>query len=367
MTQENEHEQILSMIGNHGVSGETEMKAAVLQKALDMRIEEVDPPEIGPNDVLVRIRSVGICGSDVHFYLSGRAAAFAVTEPLILGHECAGEVAEVGDQVRLVEVGQRVAIEPGIPCRKCRFCKEGRYNLCRDIRFYGAPPYHGAFAEYASASEENVYPMPRNMSYEEGAMIEPLAVGMMAAKRGAVSVYDTVAVLGSGPIGLMCLQAAGAHGAFETYVTDIVDYRLDYARRLGAKNAINLDKEDVVRRVMELTDNEGVDVVMEAAGTISALEQAFNIVKPGGRIVLVGIYPGMEFQAPLGNVLTKELDVRGVWRYANVFPTAIKAVSQGKIDVKSLITHRFTLDDILKGFETQIKKIGNPMKIQISI
>jgi len=343
------------------------MKAAVLHKALDMRIEEVEAPKIGPNEVLVRIKSVGICGSDVHYYLHGRAASFVVTEPLILGHECAGEVAEVGDEVRRVEVGQRVVIEPGFPCRKCHFCKEGRYNLCRDLRFYGTPPGNGAFAEYASASEENVYRMPDGMSYEEGAMIEPLAVGTMAAKRGAVSVYDTVAIFGSGPIGLMCLQAVKAHGTLDVYVTDIVDYRLDYAERLGARAEINPEKEDVVERVMGLTDNEGVNVVIEAAGSVSALKQAFDIVKPGGRIVLVGIYSSMEFQVPLGNVLTKELDVRGVWRYANVFQTAIKCVADGKIDVKSLITHRFPLDEILKGFETQIKKIGNPMKIQISI
>jgi len=343
------------------------MRAAVLHKALDMRIEEVDIPEIGPNDVLVGIRSVGICGSDVHYYLHGRAASFIVTKPLILGHECAGEVVEVGEGVRRVEVGQRVVIEPGFPCRKCRFCKEGRYNLCKDIRFYGTPPDHGAFAEYASASEENVYLMPDEMSYEEGAMIEPLAVGMMATKRGVASVYDTVAVLGSGPIGLMCLQAAKAHGALDIYVTDIVRYRLKYAERLGAKAVVNPEKEHLVERFTELTDGEGVDVAIEAAGSVSALQQAFDIVKPGGRIILVGIYPTMEFQGPLGNILTKELDVRGVWRYANVFQRAIKCVSDGEIDVKSLITHRFTLDKILDGFETQIKKIGNPMKIQISI
>ncbi len=343
------------------------MKAAVLHKALDMQIEEVEVPKIGPNAVLVRVKSVGICGSDVHYYLHGRAASFVVTEPLILGHECAGEVAKVGDEVRKVEVGQRVVIEPGFPCRRCHFCIEGRYNLCRDIRFYGTPPDNGAFAEYASASEENVYPMSDGMSYEEGAMIEPLAVGMMAAKRGVASVYDTVAIFGSGPIGLMCLQAVKAHGTLDVYVTDIVDYRLDYAKRLGARAVINPEKEDVVEKVMGATDNEGVDVVIEAAGSVSALQQSFDILKPGGRIVLVGIFPTMQFQVPLGNVLTKELDVRGVWRYANVFPTAIKCVSDGEIDVKPLITQRFPLAEILKGFETQIKKIGNPMKIQISI
>ena len=346
---------------------EGKMKAAVLRKALDMRIEEVDMPEIGPEDVLVKMRSVGICGSDVHYYLRGKAASFVVTEPLILGHECSGEVVEVGDEVRRVEVGERVVIEPGFPCRKCRFCVEGQYNLCRDLTFYGTPPCHGAFAEYAAASAENVYPMPDGMSYEEGAMIEPLAVGMMAAKRGKVSVYDTVAVLGSGPIGLMCLQAARAHGALDIFATDVIDYRLEFAERLGAKAVINPENEDVVERVMGLTDNDGVDVVIDATGSVSALEQAFEMIGPGGRIILVGIYPTMEFQVSLGYALTKELDVRGVWRYANVFPAAIECVSQGKVDVRSMITHKFPLGRILEGFETQIKKIGNPLKIHILI
>jgi len=343
------------------------MRAAVLHKTLDMRIEEVDIPKIGPNDVLVRIRSVGICGSDVHYYLHGKAASFIVTQPLILGHECAGEVTQVGSEVGSIEVGERVVIEPGFPCRRCRFCKEGRYNLCKNVRFYGTPPDDGAFAEYASATEENVYPMPEKMSFEEGAMIEPFAVGMMAAKRGVASVYDTIAVLGAGPIGLMCIHASKVHGSLDIYVTDIVDYRLNYARRLGAKAVINPEKENAVESIMELTDEEGVDVVIEAAGSVSALQQAFDIVKPGGRVILVGLYPTMEFQTPLGSVLTKELDVRGVFRYANVFPTAIKSVSEEKVDVKSLITHRFPLQDILKGFETQINKVGNPMKIQISV
>ena len=343
------------------------MKAAVLHSALDMRIEEVAVPEIGREDVLVNIKAVGICGSDVHYYLHGKAASFVVTEPLILGHECTGDVTKVGQGVKRIKVGQRVVIEPGFPCRKCRFCAEGRYNLCMDVKFYGTPPDNGAFAEYALASAENVYPMPDDMSYEEGAMIEPLAVGMMAAKRAGASVYDNVAVLGSGPIGLMCLQAAGAHGALNLYATDMVDYRLEYAKRLGADAVINPEKENVGERVMELTDNEGVDVVVEAAGSVSALKQAFEIARPGGRIVLVGIYPTMEFQVPLGYALTKELDVRGVWRYGNVFPAAIKCVSEGKVNVKSMITHKFPLDRILQGFETQIKKIGNPIKIQILI
>jgi len=345
---------------------EGKMKAAVLYKPLDMRLEEVEIPQIGTDEVLVRMKRIGICGSDIHFYLKGRIATFVVKKPLILGHECSGEIVEVGDDVTRFEIGERVVIEPGFTCGKCQYCRGGRYNLCKEVRFYGAPEpsCNGAFAEYVSAPEQNVYPMPENMSYEEGAMIEPLAVGMMAAKRGEVTVHDTVTILGAGPIGQIALQAVKAHGVLETYVTDIIDYRLDYAKKYGAKAIINAAEEDVVSKIMDLTDDEGVDVVIDASGAIPAILQALDIVKPGGRIVLVG-YPTKDVQLPLTKVIAKELDLRGIHRYANVFPTAIRAVSSGKAVVKPFVTHRFPFDKILEGFKTHIKKIGNPMKIQI--
>jgi len=343
------------------------MRAAVLHKPLDMRLEEVEIPEIGPMDVLVRMRAVGVCGSDVHYFLHGRAASFVVTKPIILGHECAGDIAEVGSKVQNLEVGQRVVIEPGFTCGRCNYCRGGRYNLCRNVRFYGTPPYDGAFSEYAAAPAENVYPLPDNVSYEEGAMIEPLAVGMMAARRGSVTIYDKVAILGAGPIGQMALRAVKAQGVLETYVTDVIGYRLEHAERAGATVVINPAEEDVVERIMDLTGGEGVDVVIEASGAVDAVRQAFKMVRPGGRVVLVGIFPSVEIEVPLAETITKELDVLGVFRYANIFPTAVRCVSSGRIEVKSLITHKFPLERIVEGFETHIKKIGNPMKVQIII
>ena len=342
------------------------MKAAVLYKPLDMRVEYVDIPSINPSEVLVRVKNVGICASDVHYYLHGKIASFIVEKPLILGHECSGEVVEVGEKVTGVEVGERVVIEPGFTCGSCEYCRSGRYNLCENVRFYGTPPYHGAFAEYVSAPAQNVYSMPNNMTYEEGAMIEPLAVGMMAAKRGRVTVHDTVAIFGAGPIGLLSLQAVRSHGVIDTYVIDIIDYRLDYAQKLGASEVINASKTDVIKQIMKLTQGKGVDVIIEASGSPKAIKQALEIIKPGGRIILVG-YPLIEVPILIDKILAKELDILGVHRYANVFPTAIKCVASGKIDVKSLVTHIFPLEKILEGFETHIKKIGNPIKIQIKI
>jgi L-iditol 2-dehydrogenase len=342
------------------------MRAAILYKPLNIKIEEIDAPMIGPKNVLVRVRRVGICGSDVHFYLHGKIGSFIVEKPLILGHECSGEVVEIGENVKNVSVGQRVIVEPGFTCGVCEYCRSGRYNLCPDVRFYGAPPYDGAFAEYVSAPEENVYPMPDNMTYGEGAMIEPLAVGLMAAKRGGISVHDKVAIFGAGPIGLLALQAAKSHGATETYIADLIKYRLEYAERLGADVTINALEEDTVSLIKELTGGRGVDILIEASGSPKCIQQAIEAVKPGGRIVLVG-YPLVEVPINVDKILMKELDIRGVHRYANVFPTAIKLVSLGKVNVKDLITHVFPLEEILEGFRAHIEKIGNPIKIQVEI
>ena len=342
------------------------MKAAVLYKPRDMRIEEIEIPQISSNEVLIEMKRVGICGSDIHFYLHGRIASYVVKKPLILGHECSGEVVEVGEEVSNIKPGQRVVIEPGFVCGKCFYCRLGRYNLCREVKFYGAPHFHGAFAEYVTAPEQNVYPIPKNVSYEEGAMIEPLAVGMMAAKMGKIGVNDAVAVLGAGPIGQMILQAAKVYGAPEIYVTDIIDYRLEYAKRYGASEIINAAKESVVNRIKDLTDGEGVDVAIDASGAPSAIRQAVDIVKPGGRIVLVG-YPPDDVPLPLAEIISKELSLQGIHRYANVYPAAIKAVSSGKATVKPYVTHIFPFERILEGFETHIKKIGNPIKIQIAV
>jgi L-iditol 2-dehydrogenase len=354
----------MKLYGETNMKGK--MKAAVLHKPLNLRIEDVNIPQIRLNEVLVKMNRVGICGSDIHYYSEGAVASYIVKEPLILGHECAGEIVEVSNEVENLRIGQRVVIEPGFTCGKCEYCRKGMYNLCEEVKFYGTPPYDGAFAEYVSAPEQNVYVIPDEMSYEEGAMIEPLAVGMMAAKMGKVTVQDVVAVLGAGPIGQMALQATKVYGAFETFVTDVIGYRLDFARKYGAKAVVNAADENVVERMLELTKGKGVDVVIDASGSPSAILQALDITKPGGRIVLVG-YPTTDVPVPVAKIISKELEMTGIHRYANVFPAAIKAVSSGKVVVKPYVTHIFPFEQLETGFKIQINKTGNPMKIQIAM
>lgn len=342
------------------------MRAAVLYGPLDLKMENVLIPKIRKNEILVKIKRVGICGSDVHFYQKGRIADFVVEKPIILGHECSGKVQEIGSDVTRMDVGERVVIEPGFVCGKCPYCRGGRYNLCSSVRFYGTPPVDGAFAEYVVAPERNVFPMPTKMSYKTGAMIEPLAVGLMAADMGCVEIGNTVAILGAGPIGQMILQATKTRGVIETYMTDLIDYRLKHAKINGAKDTFNPSRDNICEKFMELTDNKGVDVVIEASGSPKAVQQTLQIVKRGGRIVLVGHFTE-EITLPVEKIVSKQLNVKGIHRYANMFPAAIKAVSYGQANVESCVTHSFPLERIKDGLKTLINKINNPLKVQIFI
>jgi L-iditol 2-dehydrogenase len=321
------------------------MKAAVLHAVGDLRVQMVDKPVItAPEQALVRIRAVGVCGSDVHFYERGRIGPYVVQDPVILGHESAGEVVEVGEEVEHLRPGDRVAIEPGVPDRTCWHCKTGRYNLCAAVPFMGTPPWNGAFCEYIAWPADFCFKLPEGLSFEEGAMTEPLAVAMQGAKRGGIQVGHSVAVLGCGPIGLVTLQAAKARGATRIIATDLQQSRLELARKLGATDVLNAADGDPVQRVRELTDG-GVDVALETAGTVATVQQACAMVRMGGVVTLIGMPAELEFAMPVLDIICREYDVRGVFRYCNCYPPALALLGAGRVDVKSLITHRFPLDE----------------------
>ncbi len=322
------------------------MKAAVLHAVHDMRVEQVPKAKITePDEVLIRIKAVGICGSDIHFLTRGRIGDFILEQPTIMGHESAGEVVEVGPAVKNLKPGDLVAIEPGKTCRRCEFCKSGRYNLCPDVVFLAAPPVNGAFCEYLAWPEDFCFKLPEGMTAEEGAMMEPLSVGLHAVRLAGVRGGDAVAVLGAGPIGLTTLQAAKAHGATRIIVTDVVESRLEFARKLGATDVINAAEQDVVEAIRELTSGRGVDAAFECAGTQATLEQAFKVARDGGSVQLVGMPAELNPPIPIYDLINRELTVRGTFRYANCYPPAIALAASGKVDVKSLITHRFSLDE----------------------
>jgi L-iditol 2-dehydrogenase len=339
------------------------MRAAILKKAKQIEVQEVARPQIKNEEVLIRVKAVGVCGSDAHFYRDGRLAGWIVKEPLILGHECAGEIAQAGRSVEEFQVGDRVIVEPGVPCRRCEWCKRGEYNLCPDIRFMAIPGVDGAFAEYVGSAADFVYPLPDGVSYEEGALVEPLSVAIETIKSAKVELGDSVAILGAGPIGILCLQAARAGGATDIYITDIDENRLSYVTtEFNPTVAINAKEKDVVEVIKRITDDRGVDVVLEAAGTIDTFKATSKIVKKGGMIVLTGIPPFREFPFQASQLFDQAVQLRTIFRYTNTFPRAIRLVDKGMVDLKSLITHRFSLDKTKEALELTMNREDGVIK-----
>jgi L-iditol 2-dehydrogenase len=313
-------------------------RAAVLYGVHDLRIDEVPVPEPGPREVLVEVRAVGVCGSDVHYFEHGRIGAHVVREPLILGHESGGVVVGQGPGAARHEVGQRVALEPGVPCGACRQCRAGRYNLCPEVRFFATPPVHGAFANYVTIHEDFAFALPDGVSDDAGAMIEPLSVGIWACRKVGLRGGEHVLVTGAGPIGLLAMQAAFALGATRVTVADVNPYRLELARRTGATRAIDLRERPLGEAGAE------ADVLLECSGHPAALADGIRSLRLAGAAVAVGMGPGEEATIPLALLQNREITLTGTFRYANTYPTAIELVASGRVDVEAIVTGHFPLE-----------------------
>jgi L-iditol 2-dehydrogenase len=313
------------------------MRVAVLRGPGDVVVEERPDPEPGPGEVLVRVTSVGVCGSDTHYYEHGRIGRFVVEEPLVLGHEAAGEVAALGPGVPSHTVGQRVSIEPGIPDLTCDQCLAGRYNLCPGMRFFATPPVDGAFAEYVVVPAVFAHPVPENVSDQAAALLEPLSVGIWACRKGGVTAGSRVLVTGAGPIGLVCLQAALAFGATEVTVSDVNPARLALAKELGATQVVDAREAGVA----DLTPRP--TVLLECSGHPPAIADAIRALDRAGRAVLVGT-GSADVPLPLQVLQEHELEVTGTFRYANTWPTAIALVASGRVDLDRLVTGTYRLD-----------------------
>jgi L-iditol 2-dehydrogenase len=301
-------------------------------------IELQDRPVRAPkaDEAVVRIEAVGVCGSDTAYFTVGRIGDWVVDGPLVLGHEAAGTVVEIGSAVRNVAVGDRVAIEPGTPCRRCEQCVAGRYHLCPDLAFLATPPYDGALVEHLTISAANLYPIPDSMSFEEGALIEPLSVGVWGCHRAALQPGDRVLVTGAGPVGLLAASAARALGAAEVTITDVTDFRLEAARRRGFATERAGETPD--------GDQRPFDVLLECSGAPGALASGLARLGPNGRAAMIGIPKG-DVTLPLAMLHKNELSINLVNRYAHTWPTAIALVASGRIEVASLVTHHFSLDE----------------------
>ena len=326
-----------------------------------LEVGEAPMPKIGADDVLIKVRSVGICGSDLHYYREGAIGDFKVEFPFILGHESAGIVEEVGENVTSLKKGDRVCMEPGVPCMKCEECLSGHYNLCKDVRFWATPPYDGVLSEYVAHPAAFTFKIPDNMSFTEGALVEPLAIGLHACNMGGVKLGQTVAILGAGCIGLVTLLAAKAYGATQIIVGDVLEKRLNKARELGAV-AVNTAEEDFAAKVMELTDGRGADVCIDCAGFSATVDSCLSSAKPAGTVIIVGLGQDRVDGFNTGIMSTKELTVKSIFRYRNLFPTAINAIAGGRIDVGTIVSHRFSFDDTINAFATCHKDIRNVVK-----
>lgn len=342
-------------------------KAVFMHGTNDMITKEVPVPTPGPNDVLIKVKVVGICGSDIHYYQHGRIGDFVVDGDFILGHESAGEVVEVGPEVKTLKVGDRVALEPGKTCGKCKYCKQGKYNLCPNVEFFATPPYHGVFTNYVTHPEDMCFKLPDNVSYAEGALVEPLAVGLHASGMGEVKLGDTVVIFGAGCIGLVTLLSCKAKGASKVYVVDVLENRLETAKKLGADGVINAKDIDVLSKIDELTEGQGADVVIETAGAEVTVKQTADVVSRGGTIVLVGMTAKDETCFNFMKLMGKEGQLKTIFRYRNLYPVAINAIASGAINVKSIVSHEFDFDHVKEAFDFVVDNAQDVVKAVINI
>ena len=343
------------------------MRVAIMEGIGKMGFTRRPIPTPKADEVLVKLEYVGICGSDMPYYETGAIGDFVVEPPFVLGHEPGGTVVEVGSNVTHLKVGDRVALEPGKTCGHCKFCREGKYNLCPDVVFFATPPVDGVFQEYVAHEADLCFKLPDNVSTLEGALIEPLAVGFHAAIQGDAHLGQKAVVMGAGCIGLVSLMALKARGVAEVYVVDVMDKRLDKAMELGATAVINGKREDVVARLNELTGGAGTDLAIDTAGSEFTVRQAIMAAAKGSTIVLVGYSKSGEMNMPTDFILNKELTLKSVFRYRHIYPIAIEAVASGKVNLKGIVSNIVPLSDIQHAMDESVRNKADIVKSVIKI
>ena len=343
------------------------MRALVLERAEKLAIREIAVEELlGPRDVRVALRSVGICGSDIHYYTHGKIGPFVVREPMVLGHEASGVVEEVGAEVSSLRVGDRVCMEPGIPDPNSRPSRLGLYNLDPSVRFWATPPIHGVTRHSVVHPADFTFKLPESVSFGEGAMVEPLAVGMHAANKAEIKPGDLAVVIGAGTIGLVTALSALAGGCSSVVITDVKQPKLDLARSLGPIRTVNPAQEDPVRVVMELTEGWGADIVFEASGNPKAAAQVLDFLKPGGTLVYIGM-PVEPIGFDIVKAQSKEITMRTIFRYAHVYPRALNLMGSGKINLKPLITETYPFEKSIEAYDYAVSPGPESVKVQIEV
>ena len=343
------------------------MEALVLEPDRSLNIREIDPGEtLGPRDVRIKLHTVGICGSDVHYYTHGRIGPFVVEDPMILGHEAAGTVVEVGAEVKHHREGDRVCMEPGVPDPRSRASRLGMYNLDPAVRFWATPPVHGVLRPEVIHPADFTFRLPDNVSFAEGAMVEPLAVGMQATNKARIKPGDLAVVIGAGPIGMVTALAALAGGCAKVVMSDVVQPKLDLASELGAIEPVNVTDRNLADVVMRMTDDWGADLVFECSGSPKVAATVFEPLRPGGAVIWVGM-PVEPVQFDVVGAQVKEARIETIFRYAHVYPRALALMEGGRIDVKPLITDTFDFAESKQAFDFAVDMPPTSVKAQIRV
>ncbi len=342
------------------------MKAVVAHKANDLRIEERSVPLAGPGQVGIAIKRGGICGSDLHYYRHGGFGSIVLKEPMVLGHEVAGEITALGRDVTGLSVGQRVAVSPSLPCGSCTYCQKGQQNHCLDMRFYGSamrmPHVQGAFQQQLVAEASQCHVIADGVSIEEAAFAEPFAVTLHAIVRAGSLAGKRVLVTGCGPIGVLAIAAARLHGAQEIIATDVSEFTLSMASAMGADVCVNVAADEDALSLFKA--NKGFfDVMVEASGNGSALRSGVECLKPRGLLVQLGL--GGEFSLPQNMIVAKEIEIRGSFRFHEEFALAVDLINRRRIDLRPLLTHVLPVDDAVKAFDLALDR-SKAMKVQIA-
>ena len=343
------------------------MRALVLERQHDLKLRDIDLPlTVGPGDVRIRIHTVGVCGSDVHYYTHGRIGSFVVDAPMVLGHEAAGTVVEVGAGVTALKPGDRVCMEPGVPDLSSRASKLGLYNVDPSVVFWATPPVHGVLTPEVVHPAAFTYKLPDSVSFAEGAMVEPFAVGLQAAVKARIQPGDTAVVTGAGPIGIMTALAALAGGCSRVLVSDLMAEKLAIAGRYAGVTPVNIREASLAEAVSDATAGWGADVVFEASGAPRAYEGIEKLLRPGGCLVLIGM-PVEPVRFDVSSIAAKEIRIETVFRYANVFDRALAMIASGKVDLKPLITETFPFDESVAAFERAAEGRPGDVKLQITL
>lgn len=343
------------------------MKALILEKTKKLNLRDIDiQEELGPHDVRIKLHTVGICGSDIHYYETGRIGPFIVKEPMVLGHEASGTVIQIGDQVENLKVGDRVCMEPGIPDPNSKATRLGKYNLDPAVRFWATPPIHGVLRPEVVHPAAFTFKLPDNVTFAEGALVEPLAIGMHSATKAQIKPGDVAVVMGAGTIGMVTILAALAGGCGQIIVTDVVQPKLDLAASLGPVTPVNVSRDSLAGVVNELTQGWGADIVFEASGNEKAAASVFDILAPGGCVVYIGM-PGKPIAYDVVAAQVKEARVEHIFRYAHVYPKALSLMGGGRLDVKPLITDKYDFPASIEAFEFAAHMPPTSVKVQIEL